>query len=196
MREGPPPLFPLLRSQLQGDLLARLFLGGEEESVADLATAIGADPGNTAREIARLEKAGVVVSRRVGRTKLVRANKSAAFYRPLLELLTIVLGPAAVLAEQLGECEGIVFADIFGSWAARYHGEPGPEPADIDLLVVGNPDRDELHDATQAASRRLNRPVNPVVISQRRWDTSEEGFIVELRSRPRVAVIHSQGEAE
>ncbi len=195
MREGPPPLFPLLRSQLQGDLLARLFLGGGEDSVAELAAAVEADPGNAAREIARLERAGVVASRRVGRTKLVQANKSAAFYRPLLELLTIVLGPATVLAEQLGECEGIVFADIFGSWAARYHGEPGPEPADIDLLVVGNPDRDDLHDATQEASRRLNRPVNPVIISERRWDTSEEGFIVELHSRPRVPVIRSQGEA-
>lgn len=99
-----------------------------------------------------------------------------------------------MLAEQLADCEGIAFADIFGSWAARYHGEPGPEPADIDLLVVGNPDRDDLHDATQEASRRLNRPVNPVVITQRRWDTSEEGFIVELHTRPRVPVIRSQEE--
>lgn len=82
MREGPPPLFPLLRSQLQGRVLARLFLGGGEESVAELAAAAEGDPGNAAREIARLESAGVVVSRRVGRTKLVRANKSAAFYRP------------------------------------------------------------------------------------------------------------------
>jgi hypothetical protein len=41
--------------------------------------------------------------------------------------------------------------------------EPGRDPADIDLLVVGNPDRGDLYHATQEAARRLNRPVNPVV---------------------------------
>lgn len=166
-----------------------MFLGGGEDSVADLAAAIEADPGNAAREIARLEQAGVVVSRRVGRTKLIKANTAAPFYRPLLGLITVVLGPAEVLAEHLADCEGIRFADIFGSWAARYHGEPGPDPADIDLLVVGTPDRDDLHDATQQASRRLNRAVNPVVISEQRWSRADDGFIAELHSRPRVPVI-------
>lgn len=195
MRQSPPPLFPLLRSELQGRILARVYLGGDEESVAELASAIETDPGNTAREVTRLENAGVLTSRRVGRTKLIRANSGAPFYGPLLDLITIVLGPAAVLAEHLAECEGIVFADVFGSWAARFRGEPGPGPADIDLLVVGAPDRDDLHDATQEASRRLNRAVNPVIISERRWNSSQEGFLVELRSRPRVPVIRSKEEA-
>lgn len=87
MREGPP----LLRSQLQGRLLARLFLGGGEESVAELAAAAEGDPGNAAREIARLESAGVVVSRRgwpheAGPVQQVRcllpASAGAAHDRP------------------------------------------------------------------------------------------------------------------
>jgi len=194
VRSAPPPLFPLLRSELQARILVRAFLGGGEESVAELAAAIGADPGNTAREVTRLEQGGVLVSRRVGRTKLVRANVAAPFYRPLYDLITIVLGPARVLTEGLARIEGIVFADIFGSWAARYRGEPGPAPADIDLLVVGSPDRDDLYEVTQDASGRLNRPVNPVVVSEQRWNTSEDGFIVELRTRPRVPVIAAEAE--
>lgn len=189
MKSASPPLFPLLRSDLQARILARIFLGGAEESVIDLAVAIAADPGNTAREVARLDSGGVLTSRRVGRTKLVSANTTAPFYKPLLELVTIVLGPAVVLAEHLAPVGGIAFADVFGSWAARYLGEEGPPPADIDLLVVGSPDRDDLHDAVDAAARRLNREVNPVIVSERRWTTSADGFIVELRSRPRVAVI-------
>lgn len=189
MRIAAPALFPLLRSELQGRLLVRTLLGGTEESVADLAAAVGADPGNTAREVTRLERAGIVATRRVGRTKLVQANTHAPFYSPLLALVTIVLGPARVLAEELSELDGIVSAEIFGSWAARYHGEHGRPPADVDLLVVGKPDRDDLHDATQAAAQRLNRPVNPVVISPERWNTSDDGLIRELHSRPRVRVL-------
>jgi hypothetical protein len=189
VRTAAPALFPLLRSALQAKLLVRILLGGAEESVVDLAAAVAADPGNTAREVARLERAGIVATRRVGRTKLVQANTRAPFYRPLLDLVTIVLGPAKVLAEEIAGIDGVVCADVFGSWAARYHGEPGPLPADVDLLVVGKPDRDDLHDATQAAARRLNRPVNPVIVSPRRWNTSDDGFIRELHSRPRVRVL-------
>lgn len=194
MRTPAPPLFPLLRSDLQARILTRIFLGESEESVAEIATAIGADSGNTAREIVRLEQSQIVASRKVGRTKLVSANAGAPFYRPLRELLTIVVGPVAVLGEALTEVDGIKRAEIFGSWAARYLGEPGPAPADIDLLVIGNPDRDDLHDVTQAAAGRLNRAINPVVMAERRWETSTDGFIVELRSRPRVTVLPS-GEA-
>ena len=195
MRVAPPPLFPLLRSDLQARILARTLLGGGEESVAELAAAIESDPGNTAREVIRLEKGDVLTSRRVGRTKLVQANTAAPFYRPLYDLVTVVLGPVSVLAERLAQVEGIVFADIFGSWAARYRGEEGRAPVDIDLLVVGSPDRDDLHDAMVEASRRLNREVNSVVVSPQRWDTSDDGFIVELRSRPRVPVLPRVQEA-
>lgn len=191
-RRSAPPLFPLLRSDLQARILARVVLGGAEESVAELAAAIDADPGNTAREVVRLEAGGVLASRRVGRTKLVQANTSAPFYQPLYELVTIVLGPAEVLRECLAGMDGIVLADIFGSWAARARGEAGPAPADVDLLVVGNPDRDDLHEAVQEASRRVNRPINPVVVSPRRWRTSTDGFLVELRSRPRVQLIAAE----
>jgi predicted nucleotidyltransferase len=189
VRVAPPPLFPLLRSRLQARILSRTFLGRGEESVAALAAAIGADPGNTAREVIRLEHGGVLASRRVGRTKLVRANTAAPFYRPLYDLITIVLGPATVLAHRLAAVDGIVFADIFGSWAARYRGEAGPAPADIDLLVVGRPDRDDLYDAAQDVSQLLNRDVNPVVISPERWESADDGFIVELWTRPRVPVL-------
>jgi DNA-binding transcriptional ArsR family regulator len=192
VRTPAPALFPLLRSELQGRLLVRTLLGGTEESVAELAAAVGADPGNTAREVTRLEQAGIVATRRVGRTKLVRANTRAPFYSPLLDLVTIVLGPAKVLEEELSNVDGIVSAEIFGSWAARHHGEHGRPPADVDLLVVGNPNRDDLYDATQAASQRLNRPVNPVVVSPLRWETSDDGFIRELRSRPRTRVLPTE----
>lgn len=193
MRTNAPALFPLFRSELQTKLLARILLGGGEESVAEIASAVSEDPGNAAREVIRLEQAGIVTTRRVGRTKLVQANRQAPFYRALVDLVTVVLGPAKVLAEVLTGIEGIVSAEIFGSWAARYHGEPGPAPSDIDLLVVGAPDRDDLHDATQEAARRLNRPVNPVVVSPQRWSGAEDGFIREVRSRLRVPVIASDG---
>lgn len=50
---------------------------------------------------------------------------------------------------------------IFGSGAARYAGEAGPPPHDIDVLVVGKVDRADLYDAADRAQARLGIEVNP-----------------------------------
>ncbi|WP_449064050.1 hypothetical protein [Planomonospora algeriensis] len=188
VREPAPPVFPVFRSRITSAVLARAYLGGDECSVAELAAAAGTDTGTMAREVARLEQAAVLRSRRIGRTRLVEANRNAPFYRALSELVTITLGPAHVLSEELAEVAGIEQAEVFGSWAARMLGEPGPAPVDIDLLVIGRPDRDDLHDAATRAGARLGREVNTVVVSASRWRTSDDGFLTELRSRPRVPV--------
>jgi hypothetical protein len=48
--------------------------------------------------------------------------------------------------------------------AARHSGEPGLRPVgDIDVLVLGEPDRDRLYEAISAAERRLGRQVQATV---------------------------------
>lgn len=40
-------------------------------------------------------------------------------------------------------------AYIYGSWAARYLGEPGPVPQDVDVLAIGTASDDDLYDAAR-----------------------------------------------
>lgn len=195
MREPAPTIFPIFRSRLTSAVLTRLYVGGGEHSIADLAGFARTDTGSMTREIRRLEQAGVVRSHSVGRTKLVSANQDAPFYPALLELVTIVLGPAEVIGQELSGIDSILSAAIFGSWAARAHGQAGASPDDIDLLVIGHPDRDDLHDALTRARIRLGRDINPVIVSQDRWATSTDPFLVGLRNRPLAAIsgipVHS-----
>jgi hypothetical protein len=188
MREPAPAVFPVFRSRITAAVLARVYIGDGEYSVAELARAAKTDTGTMAREVRRLESAGVIRSRMVGRTKLARADREAPFYRPLRELVTITLGPADVLGEELGGLDGVSAAAIFGSWAARVAGEAGQSPVDIDLLVIGRPDRDDLHEAVGRACMRLGRDVNTVVLSPDRWNSNDDPFITELRARPMAAL--------
>lgn len=188
MREPAPAVFPVFRSRLTAAVLARVYIGGGEYPVGELARAARTDTGTMAREVRRLESAGVVRSRMVGRTKLVRADRQAPFYGALRDLVVITLGPADVLGEELAGLDGISAAAVFGSWAARAAGEAGPSPADIDLLVIGRPDRDDLHEAVGRARARLGRDVNTVVLSPGRWNAGDDPFITELRARPMAAL--------
>ncbi|MHB8187739.1 MAG: nucleotidyltransferase family protein [Dermatophilaceae bacterium] len=109
-------------------------------------------------------------------------------YLPLRDLVTVVAGPAHVLAEELCSLAGIDFAVVFGSWAARYRGEHGPIPNDIDVLVVGSPDRDDIYDAAHRAQGRLGREVNPIVASFNRWNSDDDPLMRDVRTKPVVTV--------
>ncbi len=98
------------------------------------------------------------------------------------------------MAEELSDLPGIHEAFIFGSWAARYTGNPGRAPADIDVLVIGAPDRDDLDDAAQRATMRLARDVNITLRSPTWWDEGTEGFHTEIISRPLVRLLQADGE--
>lgn len=181
-----PSLLPLLRSRMQGELLALVLLHPEREySITELAEACGVTPTAVLREVERLVGGGILEDRRVGRSRLVRARTDTPLYRPLSDVIAVTFGPMSLLAEALSGLAGVREAYIYGSWAARYSGEPGPPPGDVDVLVVGSPDPDELFDLAEAASRRLGREVNVHRISPEAWaaDTADP-FLTSVRERP------------
>lgn len=141
------------------------------------------------REVARLEEAGLLRSRRRGRLRLVEANDQLPYYHELRALLIKTIGPAAVLAAELSGVAGISKAFIFGSWAARYHGEKGPAPHDIDLMVIGEPELDVLYAACRRAETQLHLDVNPVVRSSTEWRRRGGGFLADVRKGPLVPVV-------
>jgi predicted nucleotidyltransferase len=107
----------------------------------------------------------------------------------LTELLLRSFGPRQVLAEELAGVAGIDAAYLFGSWAARYTGEGGRPPADLDVLVIGRPDRDALDDAAQRAGERVGREVNVTIRSPEWWREGHDGFRNEVTRRPLVKVL-------
>ena len=195
-REPAPSLLPIFRSRQQAELLA-LLLGDPqlEVSLSDLAERVGTPYPSVHREIEQAEAAGLITSRKVGNTRLVRANTSSPYFEGLSLVLTRAFGVPAVLASALGPLEGISEAFIYGSWAARYLGSEGQRPVeDIDVLVLGEPDRDQLYAAIESVGPRLGRPVQ-VTVRDADWLASGEGsFHDTVLSRPMVPIRTEEAE--
>lgn len=190
MKVGAPLLSPLLRSEVQGRLLAEVFAAPDEEhSVTDLAGRAGTSLPTALREVERAESAGIVATRRVGNTRLVRADDTNPLFGPYRQILLTTYGPPAILRQEFAEIEGIESLFIFGSWAARYEGVPGLPPNDIDVMIVGNPNRAEVHDAADRAEKRIDLPVQTTIRSSDTWRVQVDPFIEEIRSRPIIPVI-------
>jgi len=193
--QGRSRLLPLLRSPLVGELLAWLFLHPEERySVTELAYRLGTSASTVSREVDRLSEAEFVREERRGNLRLLRANVDNPLARPLGELLALTYGPAAVLGELFAAIDGVDEAYVYGSWAARYAGEEGPPPRDIDVLVIGAADDDDLADAARVAERRLGREVNVHRVSTRAWRSGNDPFLTSVRARPLYPIGFSGGD--
>jgi hypothetical protein len=169
-----------------------------EWTIDELAERTGEPYQTVATEARRLEKSELLIARAVGRTKLLRGNRDSPYLRPLAQLATMAFGPPVVIGEEFDEVDGIDAIYIYGSWAARYLGEHGPSPQDIDVLLLGKPDRDDVFDAARRAGRRLGREVNVTQRTSRQWETATDGFAQQVRSSPMVEVPYrpSDGPVE
>ncbi|MBN6034547.1 ArsR family transcriptional regulator [Amycolatopsis sp. 195334CR] len=190
-----PSLLPLLRSRMQGELLALVLLHPDREyTITELAEACGVTPTALLREANRLAEGGILEERRVGRSRLVKARTDTPIYQPLSDLIAVTFGPMPLLGEALSDLPGVHEAYIYGSWAARYSGEPGPPPGDVDVLVVGSPDQDALFDLAEHASRRLGREVNVHRVTPEAWaaTNTSDPFLTSVRERPLTRLKLSQ----
>jgi MarR family len=179
-------LAPVLRSETQARLLAALLLQpGREASIADLARETGADSGNLHAEVERLVSAGVLADQRVGRTRLLRAADSP-LNRPLADLLALGYGPKPALEAALRGARGVQKAFIGGSWAARYNGANGPFPHDIDVIIVGTPDRDEITDIVVNTLNEMGHDGQVIFRSPSAWRAASDAFTRTAKAAPLV----------
>lgn len=174
---------PIFRSPQQERLLAELFVFADGPiTLSELANRAGTSLGGAHKEVERLEASGLVKSTTLGRSRLVEPDDSSPVYTEVRGLLVKTLGPASLLRSALSDIDGIREALIYGSWA-----DPAQmKPADLDVLVIGEPDVGEVYDAVSGVEIEVGRPINVTVRSPAEWDQADGAFERAVRSGPRV----------
>lgn len=179
-------MLPILRSQLQGLVLYEVLTSARGCTAADLARTLVEPDASVYREARRLLDTGLLAATRIGRAVVLRGNDANPIVEPLRQMLIISYGPRTELRLALKDIARIDRAYIFGSWAARFVGLPGPPPADIDLLVVGHPDRGAVDAALDGLETRLRREINVTFISADAWAQASDPFVRGVRDHALV----------
>jgi predicted nucleotidyltransferase len=174
---------PIFRSPEQERLLGELFVFAVAPiSLSELAARAGTSLGGTHKEVERLEASGLIRSTTRGRNRLIEADPSSPVYQELRGLLLKTLGPEPLLRSTLADIDGIEDAFIYGSWA-----DPAQRsPADIDVLIVGDPDVGAVYDAASSVEAKVGRPVNVTIRSPAEWADSDRAFEQAVKSGPRI----------
>jgi len=179
----------LLTSSTRARLLT-LFLTHptEEYYLRELSRRTGQSLRAVQHELPRLERLGLLLVRRRGRQRLYRANEEHPLFPDLKRIVYKTAALGDVLREALAGVMGIEAAFVYGS-VAKGRERSG---SDVDLLVIGKPDPDLLHQAVRKAEETLGREVNLATMSPEEWRSrraSRDAFVAELLKSEKIFLI-------
>jgi len=185
-----------LFSQTQQRVLGLLF-GQPERSfyASELIRKAGSGSGTVQRELARLERSGLVTTHRIGGQKHYQANPESPLFEELCGIARKTFGLAEPLRTVLEPlADKIVAAFVYGSVAKR----EDTASSDIDLMVVSDKlTYGDVYAAVEPANAVLGRTVNPTVYSRkelRKRVKDRNAFVVRVLGQPKVWILGSEND--
>ncbi|MBP7670705.1 hypothetical protein KA119_00220 [Candidatus Gracilibacteria bacterium] len=157
---------------------------GEEFFIRELTRKLDEQINSVRRELDNLKKIGLLKSKTKNRKKYFHINEDFIFFQELRSIIIKALSSNDKLTsdlKKLGDLEMIIFSGLFTN----------RETESVDLLLVGEIDREKLNDYIQNQIKTA-RPVKFTVMSradyQYRLDCHDR-FVNELLADPQNEVI-------
>lgn len=189
MTEYSPASLLLGRSRIRQRILALIMDAPEQRMhLRAIARAVETSAGTAARELDRLENAGLLRRVREGNQVYYEARPDQPLYGAIRDIVRQTVGVPAVIRWHLSGLAGVERAVIFGSYA---HG-PLKSDSDVDLLIIGTPDRDDLTERLEIAGLEVGRPVNEVVMTRDELDARrarKDRFMESIDTQPSIEVV-------
>jgi predicted nucleotidyltransferase len=178
-----------LRSSLRRKLLTFFYVNRSARVyVRQLAGELHEDSTNLSRELARLEREGLLSSETVGRQRYYSVNREYRYLKPVFALLQGSVGIQPTLKRALESVPGIQSAWIFGSFAKN----DADATSDVDLLLLGQPDQTLLASEIRKAEKALRREINYTILTstelQRRLHEGDP-FVSDIWNGKRIELI-------
>jgi len=162
-------LSDVLFGQIRGRVLALLY-GRADKSfyVRQIARQVTASVGAVQRELEKLAKVGLLVRTSVGNQVFYQVNQRNPVFSEMRALVGKTVGVFNILRSALEACsEQIKVAFVYGSVARQ---EETAE-SDIDVMIIGDVQLDEVLSRLSEVETTLGRAVNPTVYPAREFQT-------------------------
>ena len=180
-----------LFSTTQKRVLGHLF-GQPQRSfyASELIRLAAGGSGAIQRELARLEKSGLITVTRIGSQKHFQANPDTPVFAELCGIVQKTVGLAEPLRKALKPiAEQIIVAFVYGSVAKQ----TDTAKSDIDLMLISDTlNYADVFAALEDTASVIGRPVNPTVYSTEGFNRRLAGgksFIKRVLGQPKLWII-------
>jgi DNA-binding transcriptional ArsR family regulator len=179
----------IFSSRTRIDILRLLFTHPDNRYyVRQIGRELHRDISGIKRELDNLEKAGLLISDKVGNLRYYTVNKSSAIYSEIKGIIGKTVGAQATLSTSLATLSGLRQAWLY---SANSH-PPGEGTGAIRLLVVGGVDLTELNETITRLEANLGREINYTVFDEgefQRRRAEADPFLTEILGSRNVLLI-------
>jgi len=181
-------------SKNRADLL-KVFLTNPEKAfyMQELGRILGKKPGVFQRTLNNLVSEGILESEYKANARFFRVNKKYLLYKELKSIVFKTIGIKGSIEDVLKEISNVKIAFIYGSYAKA--GEN--YLSDIDIIVIGNPDENELVKRLDKLEDKLQREINYKLYRLNEFKKDirgKEPFISEVLKSKKIFVIGDANE--
>ncbi len=179
----------ITKSRLRNKILLHFFTNPDDELyLREMAQRLEEDPGNLSKEMSKLEKEGIFLSRFMGKQKYYFLNKKYPLFDELRSIIFKTIGIRGSLEQIVNEIKGIYIAFIYGSFAS------GKEAAssDVDLFLLLDDsvfNEDKLISRIHNLEKNISREINYTYYSKKEWlnrISNNDSFIKNIKEGPKI----------
>lgn len=182
-------LTTLFSSRVRSKIITTLFMSpGVGYHALELAQRLGESYGAVWKELARLEKSGILTSEHRGNSKVYQVNPGCPIAPELRQIVLKTEGVGKVIRDKLTGLGEVKAAFIFGSYAS---GEADAK-SDLDLMLIGNAELPQFSALISQLEKELNCPINYVIYSEDDWKARVENgdpFVHNVLQSAKVMLI-------
>lgn len=164
-------LTQLFTSKTRIKLLMKLFLNPQVSCyLRELASEFKVSPNAIKGELDSLSNAGYLEKEQSGRSIYFRANTNHPFFPEISSMVRKTLGIDRLVDEimiSLGRVEAVYILDDYAQ---------GRDSGIIDLLVVGDIDRERLENLRRITEKKINRKIRTMTLSADEFEQDRKIF--------------------
>lgn len=187
-------LTDLLISKVRVKIL-ELFLSDPNQlyHVRGIVRRVGEEINAVRRELARLEKAGLLASEWRANRRYYSLRRDYIYFPELLSMVNKNTGLGGAILNNRGKLGKIKYAMLSGSYV---RGKPYAQN-DVDLFIVGTIVLPELGSIVREEEAKRNREINFTPMTEEEFifrKNRRDPFVMSILSKPRVMLIGDEEE--
>ena len=169
----------IITSKTRINILMRLFLNPDQQAyLRELSREFSASPSVIKEELSNLSESGLLNQKRNGRQILYSANTKHPLFPELHSMVRKALGMEQILDSIISRLGSLKLALLIDDYAE------GRDTGIIDLVLVGDVDRENLQDLVEKTERYINRKIRYLILSEAEYQSMKEN----LEKRPNIVL--------